>query len=98
MFTKTNDILTKLEKLKADIGILPDFTFNQNGIRVGTCIANKAAQSVGMKSGDVILKIGDYKIIDFDDYINAINKSERGRETTLVVKRGQLEYKFFMVL
>lgn len=97
-FTKTNDILTKLEKLKTDIGILPDFTFNQNGIRVGTCIANKSAQSVGMKSGDVILKIGDYKIIDFDDYINAINKSERGRETTLVVKRGQLEYKFFMVL
>jgi S1-C subfamily serine protease len=51
-----------------------------------------------MLSGDVITKIGPFKIIDFDDYMQAIRKSEPGREVTIIVQRGKNEFKFFVVM
>lgn len=98
VFNKTNDILPKLEKLKSDLGIIPDFAYADNGIRIAACIPNKTAFKSGMNSGDVITKIGPFTIVDFDDYMEAIRKSESGREVTVVVKRGKLEYKFFVVM
>jgi|694.fasta_scaffold128918_1 Iap family predicted aminopeptidase len=98
VFNKTNDILPKLENQKSDIGIIPDFSFADNGIRIAACIPNKTASKSGMNSGDVITKIGPFTIIDFDDYIEAMRKTDQGREVTVVVKRGKNEYKFFVVL
>ena len=42
------------------------------------------------------LKIGPFKIIDFDDYIEAMNKTDNNVETTIVVRRDKNEYKFFV--
>jgi len=98
IFNKTNDIVPELEKLKTDLGIIPNFTFNDNGIQIGACIPNKLASKSGMLSGDVITKIGPFKIIDFDDYMQAIRKSEPGKEVTFIVQRGKNEFKFFVVM
>ena len=98
IFNRTQDILPKLEKLKTDFGIIPDFSFNENGIRIAACVPNKIAFKSGMNSGDVITKMGPFTIIDFDDYMEAIRKSEPGREITILVKRGKAEYKFFVVM
>jgi len=98
VFNKTNDILVKLEKQKGDLGIIPDFSFSENGIRIAACIPNKTAAKSGMLSGDIISKIGPFSIVDFDDYMEAMRKSEAGREITVIVKRGKNDYKFFIVL
>ncbi len=95
-FTKTNDILSKLEKTKNDLGIIPDYTFDHNGIRIDYCYSNKAAKISGLKAGDVILKIGPFKIIDFDDYMEALNKTDKEKETTIIVQRDNIEFKFFV--
>ena len=58
---------------------------------------SKAAKA-GMLKGDVIIKIGAFPIIDIDDYIEAIDKSATGKEVTIVVKRGKIDYKFFVVI
>lgn len=98
IFNQTNDVLSKLEKQKSDLGIIPDFSFNENGIRVAACIPNRTAAKSGMLSGDVITKIGPFSIVDFDDYMQAMRKSETGREITVIVRRGKNDYKFFVVL
>jgi hypothetical protein len=46
----------------------------------------------------VIVKIGEYPVVDYDDYIKAIKKSSDDRETAIVVRRGKEEYKFFVLL
>lgn len=94
-FNKTYDVLPMLEKTKNDLGIIPDYTFDHNGIRIDYCYANKAAKISGLKEGDVILKIGPFKIIDFDDYIEALNKTEKEKETTIIIQRDNIEFKFF---
>ena len=95
-FIKTNDVVSRLEKAKLDFGIIPNFTFDENGILVDHCMANKLAQQSGIKAGDVIIKIGPFKIIDFDDYIDAMTKTDKNVETAIVIKRDDMEYKFFV--
>jgi aminopeptidase YwaD len=96
IFSKTNDIVVKLEKTKLNLGVIPDYSFDQNGIRINYCYPNKMGAVSGMKMGDIILKIGQFKIIDFDDYIEAMNKIEKDKEITILVKRDKNEYKFFV--
>lgn len=97
-FTKAPDVAEKLKNLRVDMGIMPDFSFNEDGIRIGACLKNKLANKAGFQSGDVIVKIGEFPIIDYDDYIKAIKKSSDDRETAIVVRRGKDEFKFFVLL
>jgi hypothetical protein len=97
-FNKTVDILPEIQKLKVDIGILPDFSFNENGIRIDGCIPFKLADKSGLLAGDIITKIGEFTIIDFDDYIEAIKKSNKEKETAITVNRGGVVFKFFMLM
>lgn len=97
-FSKTYDVLPDLQKLKIDLGIIPDFTFNENGIRIDACIPSKLANKAGLQGGDVITKIGELKIIDFDDYMQAIKSASIEKETTFVVKRDGVEFKFFILV
>lgn len=97
-FTKAPDVADKLKNLRVDMGIMPDFSFNEDGIRIGACLKNKLANKAGFQSGDVIVKIGEYPIVDYDDYIKAIKKSSDDRETPIVVRRGKDEFKFFVLL
>jgi S1-C subfamily serine protease len=90
--------LPEIQKLKVDIGILPDFSFNENGIRIDGCIPFKLADKSGLLAGDIITKIGEFTIIDFDDYIEAIKKSNKEKETAITVNRGGVVFKFFMLM
>lgn len=97
-FTETFNMAEKLENLKNDLGIIPDYTFPDNGIRIATCLTNKLADKAGLDPDDVIIQIAEFSIIDFDDYIDAMNKLEKGREVPITVKRGKNEFKYFVVL
>ena len=97
-FFKTYDVLPDIQKLKVDVGIISDFTFNQNGIRINAVMMGKLANKAGLKAGDIITKIGEMKIIDFDDYIQAIKLASKDKETTFVVNRDGTEFKFFILV
>lgn len=97
-FTETYNIAEKLENLKNDLGFIPDYTFPDNGIRIATTLTNKLADKAGLEAEDIITQIAEYSIIDFDDYITAMNKLEKGREVTITVKRGKNDFKFFVTL
>jgi aminopeptidase YwaD len=97
-FTETFNMAEKLENLKNDLGFIPDYSFPDNGIRIATCLTNKLADKAGLEAEDIIIQISDFRIIDFDDYIEAMNKSEKGKEVSITVKRGKNEFKFFVVL
>lgn len=98
IFNLTKDLMPELKKLKSDIGIIHDLTFNQNGCRIATTLPESKAAKAGMLNGDVIIKIGAFNIIDMDDYIEALSKTAPGKETTIIARRGKTDYKFFVVL
>ncbi len=95
-FQKTQEMVLQLNKTKRNLGIIPDLTFPNSGVRVNYCYPNKLAYKAGLKCGDVITKIGPLKIVDFEDYLKAMNRIDKDVETTLLIKRDQNEYKFFV--
>jgi aminopeptidase YwaD len=95
-FSKTTEYIGKIEKNKRNLGLYIDFSYPKNGIRINYCLPNKLAAKAGLKYGDVITKIGPFKIIDIDDYMNAMNKIDKDIETTILILRNEVEYKFFV--
>ena len=48
----------------------------------------KLAEKAGLKTGDVIIQIGEYKVPDVQGYMQALGKFKKGDATKVTVKRG----------
>ncbi len=70
------------------LGIMPDYTYNGQGLRVDGVISGKVADKAGMKAGDVITRIGDYNIHDINDYMKALSHFKKGDKTTVTYNEG----------
>jgi aminopeptidase YwaD len=97
-FQITTNPFERIEHLKNDIGLIPDFSYEDEGLKVAVCLGQKKAANAGILPEDIITQIAEFTIFDLDDYIKAMNKLEKGREVPLTIKRGDKEYKFFVSL
>jgi S1-C subfamily serine protease len=79
------------------LGIMPDYTFTGTGVRADGISEGKTAEKAGMKTGDVILQIGEYKIPDVQGYMQALGKFKKGDPAKVIVKRGSEEIVFDIV-
>ncbi len=91
-FTKTREAASAGKtSFKVSMGIMPDYTFNGNGVHVDGVTEGRAAEKAGLKTGDVIIQLGDYKVSDVQTYMEALNKFNKGDATTVKLKRGKDE-------
>lgn len=79
------------------LGIMPDYTYAENGLRIDAIVDNKVAQKAGMNAGDVIVQIGDFKVTDINNYMTALSKFKKGDSATVTVLRGNQQKKFDIV-
>ena len=96
-FTKTSDKTMSTTGFKVTLGIMPDYTFDGAGVRLDGITEGRPAQKAGIKTGDVIVQLGDNKITDIQIYMEALNKFNKGEATTVKVKRGEKEWTFNVV-
>lgn len=87
-FTKTKEQTMGTGRYKVSVGIMPDYTFNGQGVRADGIVEGRPAQKAGMQTGDVIIQLGDYPVTGMDTYMQALNKFEKGQTTSVTVKRG----------
>lgn len=90
-FTKTRESATGTRSFKVSLGIMPDYTFSDPGVRVDGVSDNRPAQKAGIKVGDVLVQLGDYKFTDVQTYMDALNKFNKGDSTQVKLKRGTEE-------
>ena len=76
---------------------MPDYTFNGEGVRVDGVSDGRPAQKAGLKTGDVILKLGDYSTGSLESYMQALGKFKKGDNARVKVKRGTDEMEFTVV-
>jgi aminopeptidase YwaD len=89
VFTKTNDSSNEnAPRFKVTLGIIPDYAFSGEGVRADGISEGRPAEKAGMKKGDVIVQLGDYKTTDMMEYMKALGKFSKGKSTTVKVKRG----------
>jgi len=103
---KTTDALGKLDFLKTreaamgrstkftvSLGVMPDYAFTGTGVRIEGASQGKLGEKIGLKGGDVLLQLGDYKIVDVMNYMTTLSKFKKGDKTSLTYKRGSEEIK-----
>ena len=94
-FLKTREqSMGKSTKFTVSLGVMPDYAFTGTGVRIEGTSQGKLGEKLGLKPADVLLQVGDYKLIDVMSYMQALGKFKKGDKTILVVKRGTEEIKY----
>ena len=97
-FTKTRETQQMGKRsFSVSMGIMPDYTFSGTGVRADGISEGKPAEKAGLKAGDIIIQIGDYKIPDVQGYMQVLGKFKKGDATKVTVKRGTEEKVFDVV-
>ncbi len=95
VFTKTKAKSQDKETtaFKVTLGVMPDYVYNGDGMRIDGVIDGRPAQKAKIEKGDVVIKIGDIEVKDIYDYMKGLGKYEKGDTVTVIVKRGKKELK-----
>ncbi len=95
-FTKTREVSMAKSSFKVSMGIMPDYTFGGNGVLVDGVSENRPAIKAGIKTGDVLTQLGEYKFGDVQSYMDALNKFNKGESTKVKLMRGKEEMEFMV--
>jgi S1-C subfamily serine protease len=91
-FTKTKEnINSGKSSFKVTMGIMPDYTFNGNGVMVDGVSDNRPAQKAGVQIGDIIYQLGNTIVSDVQSYMEALSKFKKGDAVNVKIKRGNDE-------
>lgn len=97
-FTKTREAAAPGRRsFNVSLGIMPDYTYSGAGVRADGVSEGKPAQKAGIKAGDVITQIGEYKITDVQGYMQVLGKLNKGDAAKVKVTRGKEELVFDIV-
>ena len=88
-FTKTKDDSNdNAPKFTVTLGVMPDYTFEGDGMRIDGVTEGKPASKAELKQGDVVLQLGEIKVTDMMSYMKALSQFKKGDTTKVKVKRG----------
>jgi len=91
-FSKTKDTEGgKVSAFKVTLGVVPDYAYEGEGLRVDGVTEGKPASAAGIIAGDVVLQLGDEKIKDIYAYMAALGKFKKGQTINVKIKRGTEE-------
>ncbi len=98
IFTKTREAQAQGKRSSGvGLGIMPDYTYAGAGVRADGISEGKPAQKAGIKAGDVIIQIGDFKVADVTGYMQVLGKFIKGDAVKVKVNRGKEELVFDIV-
>lgn len=88
-FIKTKDDNNEdTPRFKVTLGVVPDYAFDGEGMRIDGVSDGKPASKAGLLKGDVVIQLGEHKVTDMMSYMKALGKFSKGETTKVKVKRG----------
>lgn len=79
-------------------GSIPSFAGNEPGYKLSGVSAGSPAKKAGLHAGDIIVRLGEDKIGNLEDFDGALRKFKAGDKVKVAVKRGDKELTFEVVL
>jgi len=79
-------------------GSIPDFSQNIEGYAISGASSGSPADKGGLKGGDVIVRLGESKIANLEDFDSALRKYKIGDKVKVVVKRDGKEVELEVTL
>lgn len=88
-FTKTREQQTTTSaRFSVSMGIMPDYTYSGTGVRVDGVTDGRPAQKAGIKTGDIVVQLGEHNVSSLETYMQALGKFKKGDLTKVKYKRG----------
>lgn len=81
-------------KFNVTLGIVPDYMYEDGGVKIDGVTDEKPAAMAGLEEGDIIIQMGQVKVTDMYSYMDALSLYKKGDEITVVAKRGEEEKEF----
>lgn len=86
-FKKTKNESEVVPDFKVTLGVVPDYLFDGEGMRIDGISEDRPAQKAGLLKGDVVKKMGEYEVTDMMSYMKSLSKFEKGQTATVTVER-----------
>ena len=86
-FRKTKNESEEVPRFKVGLGVIPDYLFDGEGMRIDGVSEDKPAQKAGLQKGDIVIQMGDSTITDMRSYMRALSVFNEGDTTTIVIDR-----------
>ena len=94
-FAKTRETQTSTSaRFSVSMGIMPDYTYSGNGVRVDGVSENRPAKKAGIITGDIVKQLGEHKTPSVESYMQALSKFKKGDKTSVIVLRDEKEISF----
>jgi hypothetical protein len=88
VFQETKSKPEDTPRFKVTLGIMPDYTYEGEGVHVDGVTDGKPAAKAGLQRGDRIIGLGDTEIHTIRDYMQALSKFQKGETAKVKVVRG----------
>jgi hypothetical protein len=92
-FTKTKaENSADAPRFSVTLGVMPDYLFEGVGMRIDGVTEERPAAKAGLQAGDVVLHMGDVKVVDMMSYMKGLGQFKKGDKTTVTYSREGKEY------
>jgi hypothetical protein len=74
---------------RVTLGVVPDYAWSGEGMRVDGVRSEGPADKAGMKAGDVVVGLAGKKVMNIYDYMGVLGELKSGDEVVVRVRRGE---------
>ncbi len=89
VFTKTKDESQQGASFKVTLGVMPDYVYDGEGMRIDAVMDEKPAKKAGLEKGDIVIQIGEVQVKTIYDYMDGLAKFKKGDKAKVKVKRKE---------
>ncbi|MDP1803065.1 MAG: M20/M25/M40 family metallo-hydrolase [Bacteroidota bacterium] len=91
-FAKTRNPDTGKGGFKVTMGVMPDYAFEGEGMRIDGVTDGKPASKAGILKGDVVKKLGGIEVKNVEDYMKALSGLKKGDTSPIeVLRNGEIK-------
>jgi C-terminal processing protease CtpA/Prc len=84
-----SDSSEEVPRFKVTLGVVPDYTFEGEGMRIDGVTDGKPASRAGLQPGDIVIQLGENKVVDMMSYMKALGKFKHGDKSIVKIRRGK---------
>ena len=76
-------------RFKVTLGVIPDYMYDGEGLRIDGVTEGKTASKAGLLKGDIVIQMGEVKVNDMTSYMKALSQFSKGQETKIIFIRNK---------
>lgn len=88
-FQATNQEQKTVPRFSVTLGVLPDYLYSGNGMRIDGITEGRPADNAGLQKGDIVIELGAVMVSDMQSYMEALSQFKKGDTAQLTFQRGE---------